>query len=53
VTLEGLRERQRSLNMRLLLALENHNEEERAALEQKLHAVQREIDDMTSGVRKS
>jgi TolA-binding protein len=51
VTLEALKEQQHSLNMRLLLALQNHDEEAQAELEQQLGELQKRIDRMKCGVR--
>lgn len=52
LTLNGLKDELHSLNMRLLLAMQHHNEEEQEDIEAQMAAVQKEIDLMCLGVRK-
>ena len=52
VTLNSLKDELYSLNMRLLLAMQHHNEEEQEDIEAQMAAVQKEIDLMCLGVRK-
>ena len=52
VTLNRLKDELYSLNMRLLLAMQHHNEEEQEDIEAQMAAVQKEIDLMCLGVRK-
>jgi TolA-binding protein len=49
VTLETLKEELHALNMRKLLSLENHDDAERAKLEQQIRELQGKIEDMKSG----
>jgi hypothetical protein len=48
-TLETLKEQLYSLNMRLRLSLQNHDEEMRIALEQEISDLKKQIDDMKFG----
>lgn len=52
LTLNGLKDELHSLNMRLLLAMQHHNEEVQEDIEAQMAAVQKEIDLMCLGVRK-
>lgn len=49
ITLNSLKEELYSLNMRMRLAMQNHNEEEQEALRKEIAEVQEEIDCMGSG----
>jgi TolA-binding protein len=49
VTLDTLKEQLHSLNMRLLLSLQNHDDAERADLEKQIREMQEKIEDMKSG----
>jgi hypothetical protein len=51
VTLEALKQQLYSLHMRLLLSMQNHDEETQAALQQQIADVQKQIDDMNAGCR--
>lgn len=46
VTLNGLKSQLYSLNMRLLLAMQNHDEQAQADVREQMAAVQKEIDQM-------
>lgn len=48
-TLNALKEQQHSLNMRMLLAMQNHDEEAQENLRRQMAAVQLEIDRMCLG----
>jgi len=50
VTLNGLKDQLYSLNMRMLLAMQNHNEEIQEEVKRQIAEVQAEIDCMNSGV---
>jgi hypothetical protein len=52
-TLEDLKQQQQSLNMRLLFSLENHNAEVQSALETQIKELKKQIDNMTSGGRRT
>lgn len=49
ITLNGLRDQLHSLNMRMLLAMQNHNEEAQEDLRQQMAEVQTEIEQMSAG----
>lgn len=49
VTLSSLKDSLHSLNMRLLLAMEHHNEEAQEDIKAQMASVQAEIDRMSSG----
>lgn len=49
VTLNSLKDEQHSLNMRLLLAIQHHNDEAQQDIQAQLTAVQAEIDRMCFG----
>ena len=49
VTLKDLKEQLYSLNMRLLLAMQNHDEKAQKDLREQLAEVQKEMDRMCSG----
>jgi hypothetical protein len=51
ITLEDLKRREYSLNMRLLLSLENHDEAMQRDLEQQLREVKGQIDALQCGSR--
>jgi hypothetical protein len=51
ITLEDLKRREYSLNMRLLLSLENHDEAMQRDLEQQLREVKGQIDALQCGNR--
>ena len=46
-TLNGLREQLYSLNMRMLLAMQNHDEAEQARIASEIAAVQKKISDFS------
>lgn len=48
-TLNNLREQLHSLNMRMLLAVQNHNEEAQEEIKRQMAEVQKEIDRMCFG----
>lgn len=48
-TLNALKEQQHSLNMRMLLAMQNHDEDAQENLRRQMAAVQLEIDRMCLG----
>lgn len=49
VTLNKLKDERHSLNMRLLLAMQNHDEKAQKDLREQLAEVQKEMDRMCSG----
>lgn len=49
ITLNSLKEQLYSLNMRMRLAMQNHNEEEQEELKKQIAELQEEIDCMSSG----
>lgn len=49
VTLNGLKDQLYSLNMRMLLAMQNHDKEAQEDVQKQLAAVQAEIDRMCAG----
>lgn len=49
VTLNGLRDQLYSLNMRMLLAIQNHDEEAQGDIRRQMAAVEAEIDRMCLG----
>lgn len=49
ITLNSLKEQLYSLNMRMRLAMQNHNEEEQEVLKKEMAEIQEEIDCMGSG----
>ena len=51
VTLNSLKDELHSLNMRLLLAMQHHNEEAQRDIEAQMAAVQAEIDRMCLGIK--
>ena len=51
VTLNSLKDQLYSLNMRLLLAMQHHNEEAQEDIRKQMEAVQAEIDQMCLGSR--
>lgn len=51
VTLNSLKDQLYSLNMRLLLAMQHHNEEVQNDIRKQMEAVQAEIDQMCLGSR--
>lgn len=48
-TLNNLKDELHSLNMRMLLAMQNHNEEAQEDIKEQMAAVQAEIDQMCLG----
>ena len=48
-TLNSLKDQLHSLNMRMLLAMQNHNEDAQEEIKKQTAEVQREIDRMCSG----
>lgn len=50
ITLNSLKEKRRSLNVRLLWAMRWNDEDERGRIQKELDMVQRDIDHMTSYV---
>ena len=50
-TLNTLKDQLYSLNMRMLLAIQNHDEQEQADVQEQIAAVQNEIDRMCLGGR--
>lgn len=52
ITLNSLKERLYSLNMRMRLAMQNHNEEEQEALRKEMAEVQEEIMGLGGGYRR-
>lgn len=48
-TLNGLKEQMYSLNMRMLLAMQNHDEDTQEDIQQQMKALQMEIDQMCLG----
>ena len=48
-TLNDLKERLHSLNMRMLLAMQNHDEDTQEEIRRQMEAVQMEIDQMCLG----
>lgn len=51
-TLNSLKDRLYSLNMRMLLAMQNHDEQAQADIQEQIAAVQEEIDQMCLGGRR-
>jgi hypothetical protein len=51
VTLEDLKQRRYSLNMRLLLSMQNHDEKMQGDLERQLNELQSQIDAVLAGDR--
>jgi len=49
VTLNSLKDEMHSLNMRLLLALQNHDQEAQEEINKQMTSVQNEIDRMSAG----
>lgn len=49
VTLNGLKDQLYSLNMRMLLAMQNHDEDAQKDITEQMAAVQEEIDQMCMG----
>lgn len=52
VTLNSLKDQLYSLNMRLLLAIQNHNGEAQEDIQKQMEAVQAEIDQMCLGSKR-
>ncbi len=52
MTLNSLKDRLYSLNMRMRLAMQNHDEQAQADIQEQIAAVQREIDQMCLGGRR-
>lgn len=48
-TLNGLKEQMHSLNMRMLLAIQNHDKDTQEDIQQQMKALQMEIDQMCLG----
>lgn len=48
-TLNSLKEQMYSLNMRMLLAMQNHDEEAQEEIRKQMTAIQKEIDQMCLG----
>lgn len=51
VTLNSLKDELYSLNMRLLLAMQHHNEEAQEDIKKQMAAVQKEIDRICGGIK--